>query len=293
MPDLTIIVAGQAVWLPAAAALGVFIGLVAGLFGVGGGFLLVPLLHVFLGVPLVAAVGVAICQTIATSLGSFLRFRKLGHAESRFDIMLLGGAVMGVQAGARTLEFLSASGTMQLGSHELPVHRVIITAVYVALFSVLSFLLWTRTAQNEGKAGPFARIKIPPLVDLPTARIGKVSGPFVGIIGFLNGMLAGLLGIGGGICLVPILLYGYGFDIKKTAGTGVAVVLAVALVGTFQYAYSGYIHLGLAVTLMVGSGIAAQIGTGLTNTMNPIAMRRGLAIVMGLTIFALLAKLFA
>ena len=290
--DLTLLVDGQSVWLPAAATVGVGIGLVAGLFGVGGGFLLVPLLHVFLGVPLVAAVGVALCQTIATALGSFLRYRKLGHAESRFDLMLLGGSVLGVHAGKRALEYFSASGLIQIGSTSIPTHRVIITGLYVLLFSVLSFFLWTKSAEATGKVGPFCRVSIPPYTRLPVAGVERVSGPFVGTIGFINGMLAGLLGIGGGICLVPIMLYGFGFDIRKVAGTGIVVVLVVALVGTFQYASAGHVHLGLAMTLMIGSGIAAQIGAGLTSSLSPRLLRKGLAVVMVITIVALLIKLF-
>src|SRR5690606_6840134 len=89
----TLDVQGHAISLLGLVTLGSLVGVVAGMFGVGGGFLLVPLLHVFLGVPLPAAVAAGLCQTIATGLGAWMRYRSMGHAETRFDLLLLGGSI--------------------------------------------------------------------------------------------------------------------------------------------------------------------------------------------------------
>jgi uncharacterized protein len=91
----TLDVGGVHVSLFAAAALGAGVGIVAGLFGVGGGFLLVPALHVVLRVPLPLAVGASVCQMIGTAFSTFLRQRKQGQAEIRFDVLMLGGAMVG------------------------------------------------------------------------------------------------------------------------------------------------------------------------------------------------------
>lgn len=291
--DLSLVVAGQAVYLPAAAAMGVGVGVVAGMFGVGGGFLLVPLLHVILGVPLPAAVGVALCQIIATGLGTHLRYRKLGHAESRFDFTLLGGSLLGVHAGARLLDSLADLGAVEVAGKSLPTISLVVTAMYLALFLIMAYIFWFKSTPGTGDSalGPLARVRIPPFVDLPVAGLRRVSAPLVAYIGFFNGVLAGMMGIGGGICLIPIMIYGFGFDIKKAAGTGIVIVLAVAILGTIQHASMGNVHLGLAVTLMIGSALSAQVGASLTRTLSPRTLRKGLAIIMIITCVLLLAKL--
>ena len=291
--DLSITLAGHSVWLPAVAALGVSVGLVAGMFGVGGGFLLVPLLTVALDVPVEYAVGAALCQTIATGLAAFLRHRRYGQAETRFDVMLLGGSLLGVDAGARLLAVLSDSAPIVVAGRSFPAARLVITCAYVGLFVVIAALLWWKPSpqHDDPQPGPLARIALPPLTVLPVAGLPAVSGAVVGGIGFANGLLAGLIGIGGGICLIPIMLYGYGFPIRKAAGTGIVVVLAVALLGTVQHARIGNVHLGLAATIMIGSALSAQVGAGLTRTLPADKLRRGLAILLVISIVGLVFKL--
>src|SRR5688572_25694593 len=100
-------VEGQPVPVVAAAALGIGVGYLAGMFGIGGGFLMTPLLVVVFRVPLPVAVGTGLCQMIGTSLVSFLRHRKMRQGEPRFDLLLLPGSLLGVELGARTLTVLA------------------------------------------------------------------------------------------------------------------------------------------------------------------------------------------
>ncbi len=283
---------GHVVSLPAVAVLGVLVGFVAGMFGVGGGFLLVPLMHVVLGLPIPVAVGVGLCQTVATGLGSFLRYRHMGHAETRFDIMLLGGSLLGVHAGARLLRSLATMPRWDFFGHAFPAYQFIITMAYSLVFFTMAFFLFFRSDAGGTGDGPLARIGFGPRTRLPVAGLPSVSGLVIGYVGLVNGILAGLLGIGGGICLIPIMLYGFGFDIKKVAGTGIIVVVLVAILGTVEAALEGEVHLGLATTCMVGSVISAQIGAELTRTLDKRILSRGLAIVLLITNSALLFKLF-
>jgi uncharacterized protein len=286
---------GHEVWLPAAALLGVGVGVVAGMFGVGGGFLLIPLLHVVLGVPLPFAIGAGLAMTIATATGSLLRYRRFGYAETRFDVLLLGGSIVGVDAGARLLARLDELGSVAIAGREVAALKLAITVGYVSLFSALAAILWLKRGAEAGAPktrGPLARIPIPPRTDLPVAGIERVSGPVIGLIGFVNGVLAGLLGVGGGILLIPIMLYGYGFDVRRTAGTGILMVLVVAVVGTMQHARMGNVHLGLVAVLMIGAALAAQVGATLTRSLEARTLRRGLAIILLLTAGALAADTF-
>lgn len=90
---------GHAVSLPALALVGLFVGYFAGMFGVGGGFLLTPVLIYVFGVPAPVAVGSALSQKCGTSLSSSFKYRRLGRGEPRIDLVMLGGSLMGVGTG--------------------------------------------------------------------------------------------------------------------------------------------------------------------------------------------------
>lgn len=290
--DLSLMVGSVEVGLVAVVILGVMVGLVAGMFGVGGGFLLIPLLHVVLDLPLAIAIGTGLCQTIATSLGSFLRYRSMGHAESRFDILLLGGSVVGVLLGGMLLETLSHMGSVVFLGKEILLIRLIVTLTFLFLFCSIAGILWFKRSPVGGSPvpGPLTKIRLPPYTDLPTAQIRKVSAPAICYIGVFIGVINGLLGSGGGILLIPLMLYGFGFNIRTAAGTGIIMVLIVSVVGTVQQALMGNVHLGLAVTLMVGSAVAAQVGASLTRSLAPAILRKGLALTIVASNMALVFK---
>ncbi|RMH43727.1 MAG: sulfite exporter TauE/SafE family protein [Deltaproteobacteria bacterium] len=291
---MTLVLDGHVVSVAAVTALGAGVGVVAGMFGVGGGFLMVPLMHVALGIPLPFAVGAALCQTIATGLAAFLRYRKLGLAEWRFDAIALAGSLVGVDAGTRLLLAMEGMGTVVVAGKPLAVQRAVVSGVYAVSFTVLAYVLWCKTTpgvDEEVQPGPLARIRLPPYIDLPAAGLRRVSAPAVAYTGLANGVLAGLLGIGGGIMMIPILLYGFGFHIRRAAGSGILIVLAVAVLATVQHAHYRTIHLGLVIPLMVGAALAAQVGANLTRTLPARTLRRGLAVVLLATVAALLFKL--
>lgn len=288
-------VGGIQVALAAVIALGSAVGFIAGMFGVGGGFLLIPLLHVVLNVPLHLAVGAALCQTIAISLGSFLRYRHMGHAETRLDFLLLGGSILGVLAGSELHHYLSQRGTTVLLGKVIPIADVIVSSVFTLLLFAVAVLLWFKEAastDDEIQPGPLARVRLPPYVDLPVAGLTSVSAPLVLGIGLCLGTFSGLVGIGGGVVLMPIMLYGFGFNIRKAAGTGIAMILVVALLGTLRHSLAGNVHLGLAMTLMIGSALAAQVGAGITRTLHPTLLRKALAAIIVAANLALLLKVF-
>jgi uncharacterized membrane protein YfcA len=280
----------------AVVALGSGVGIIAGMFGVGGGFLLIPLLHVILDVPLHLVVGAVLCQTIAISMGSLIRFRRMGHAETRLDILLIGGSILGVLAGSELHHHLARSGSLEFFGKTIPLIDIIVSSVFCFFYFAVALLLWFKHAPSVGdsiRPGPLARAKLPPLIDFPVAGLTSLSAPLIAYVGLLLGILSGLLGIAGGVLLMPVMLYGFGFNIRKAAGTGIAMVLVVSLLGTLRHSLAGNVHLGLATTLMVGSALAAQVGAGLTHRLNPIILRKALAIMIVAANVALLLKVFA
>lgn len=288
-------IGGVEIALLAIVALGAGVGFIAGMFGVGGGFLLIPLLHVILDVPLDLVVGAVLCQTIAISLGSLLRYRRMGHAETRLDILLLGGSILGVLVGSELHHYLGQQGTLNVFGKTIPISDVIVSSTFCVIYFGVAVLLWLKEAASIGKditPGPLSRMRIPPYVDFPIAGLRQVSAPIICYVGLALGILSGLLGIGGGVVLMPIMLYGFGFNIRKAAGTGIAMILVVSLIGTLRHSLAGNVHLGLAVSLMVGSALAAQVGAGLTQRLHPTFLRKALATMIVTANIALLLKVF-
>jgi uncharacterized membrane protein YfcA len=296
MDIATLSVGSVEVSLLGVALLGVGVGVVAGMFGVGGGFLLTPLLSVVFGIPLPIAVGTGLCQMVGTATAAFLRHRKIGQGEPRFDALFLGGSFVGIGAGTRTVSLLEKAGEMTIAGRSIPTVTIVLYASYAALLMATSFIFWSQGGRqatsvaaglDRPRAGPLARARFGPRVAIPGVATGSVSAIMTAYLGLGLGYLSGLLGIGGGIVLMPVLIYGYGFPIKQAAGTGIVVLLATVAVGTLQHSLDGHVHLGLACVLLVGSTVSAQFGALLTRRLPAQTLRRILAGLLWVTILAI------
>src|SRR5262249_49577986 len=130
---LTIDVAGHAVFLPALALAALGVGFVAGMFGIGGGFILTPLLTIAFGIPAPIAVGSSLCQKIGTSAGSLMKYRQYRYGEPRMDWIMMGGSLMGAHAGTAALRALDRRGLVMLFGHKVALVNLAIELVYVAM----------------------------------------------------------------------------------------------------------------------------------------------------------------
>lgn len=284
---------GHAVPVLGAAALGVTVGYVAGMFGIGGGFLMTPLLVVVFRVPLPIAVGTGLCQMIGTAMVSFLRHRKLRQGEPRFDLLLLPGSLLGVELGARTLTFLGDAGSLQVAGRAVPWVNLVVESCYAVMLSWVAWSYWRHGGRTIDvlqylRPGPLSRLKLGPTTDLPAAGLRAVSGPVIAYLGLALGFLSGLLGIGGGVALNPILIYGYGFPMRQAVGTGIVVLFVTAVVGTGAHASRGHVHLGLALVLLVGGTVSAQLGALASRRHSGRTLGRIHALVIGAAITAVL-----
>ncbi len=266
---------GHSVSLSALAGLGLMVGFIAGMFGVGGGFLLTPLLIYAFGIPPQIAVGSALCQKCGTSITSFLKFRKFRRGEPRIDLVMLGGSLIGVDAGTRLLVTLSRMPDFQVGSRQLPAAQSILDVLFIVLLGFIAY----RTGLDAWEArkrtiprgdvtipGPLVtRVKIPPYMSLPNVGIAQISIPMLAYLGFGLGVASGLMGIGGGVLFMPVLLYGIGLSVRNAAGTGVLLLFVTVAVGTFEQALHGFVSLPLAMAILLGSSIGSQLGALTTN----------------------------
>jgi uncharacterized membrane protein YfcA len=285
---------GHPVSLLALALLGVFIGFVAGMFGVGGGFLLTPVLITVFGVPAPIAVGSALSQKCGTSIASFLKYRHLGRGEPRIDLVMIGGSLLGVDAGTRLLAALTRGGEIVLAGRRVPLVNVVLDLAFIVLLSFVTLYVardaWQahkRTVPRGDLTVPGAlvtRVRIPPYVDLPRVGLRQVSVPMMSYLGFGLGLASGLMGIGGGVLFMPILLYGFGLSVRNAAGTGVLLLFVTVAVGTFEQALHGFVSLRLALALLVGSSVGSQLGALATNALPNRVLRLLFAILVASTV---------
>jgi uncharacterized protein len=260
-------------WWLGLALLGIVVGFVAGMFGLGGGFLLIPLLHIAFGIPVEVAVGTGLCMTIGTGIAAFRRHRRLKHGEEKLSWIMLGGALIGVRAGADLVNYLGQYGQVDILGHTAPAVKLWVSAFYIILLGSVSVFMLVDSRRSlfvgPGRIGPLARIAIPPLVDLPVSGL-RMSLAVLAYLGLLLGFLSGVMGLGGGVIFMPLLVYGLGMRMKMAAGTGVLVLVATSIAGTAAHAALHHVHLGIAMTLLAGSTIAAPLGASVTgNTPGP------------------------
>jgi uncharacterized membrane protein YfcA len=273
-------VAGQLVSLPALLLLGVVVGFLAGMFGVGGGFLLTPLLSVALDVPITIAVGTGLCQMVGTATVALLRHRRLQQGEPRVGVVMVAGSLVGVIAGARTVAALQRLGEVSVGDRRIALVTLVLYLAFTLFLVLSAAAMWqsgTRRVEELEyvRRGPLARVPLWPAIDLPNVPLSRVSALVIAYSGLALGFVSGLLGVGGGIAMIPLLVYGFGFPIRHAAGTGISLMVVTAACGTVVHSLQGHVHLGMAMLLLVGASVSAQLGALLTRRLPAGVLRRG------------------
>jgi uncharacterized protein len=286
---------GHAISLPALVAVGLLVGYVAGMFGVGGGFLLTPMLMYVFGVSPPVAVGSGVCQQCGTSIASFLKYRHLKRGEPRIDLVMIGGSLIGVDAGTRLLSYLSNRVPLVLPSgRDVPAVKVVLDFLFLVLLSftaVFTFREAWKARRNPIRRGDVTipgplvtRVRVPPFIDLPHVGLSHVSVPMISYLGFVLGMASGLMGIGGGVLFMPILLYGFGLSARNAAGTGILLLFVTVAVGTVEQALRGYVSLKLAMAILIGSSIGSQLGALTTHCLPNRVLRLAFSCLVAATV---------
>jgi uncharacterized membrane protein YfcA len=294
---------GHAVSLPALVLSGLFVGYFAGMFGVGGGFLLTPLLMYGFGVPAPMAVGSALSQKCGTSIASFLKYRHLQRGEPRMDLVMIGGSLLGVDAGTRFLHYLDRLPPYVLPSgRSLPAIQIVLDTLFLVLLSAVAAFIFYDVWQARNRPprgdvtipGPLVtRLRIPPLMDLPNVGLEGVSVPVMCYLGFFLGFASGVMGIGGGVVFMPFLLYGYGLSARNAAGTGVLLLFLTVSLGTVEQALQGYVSLKLAMAILIGSSVGSQLGAITTHYLPNRTLRLLFGILVAATVGMILWDLTA
>jgi len=269
--------------------LGGAIGFLSGVFGVGGGFLLTPLL-IFIGVPAPVAVASSANQLVGASVSGVLAHWRRGNVDFKLGFALLMGGLVGSFVGVRLFTLFA-----QLGQVEL-----VISLCYVVLLGVLGILMGiesVRAILRQRRPGGVRR-KLHHhtwLHGLPLKTRYRKSQLYISALlplglGFLIGIISGILGIGGGFLMVPAMIYTLGMPTAMVPGTSLLQIIFVAANVTLLQAYTNHtVDAVLALLLLVGGVIGAQFGTRFGTRLRGEQLRFLLAVLV-LAVAAKLAR---
>ncbi|MFW6133878.1 MAG: sulfite exporter TauE/SafE family protein [Planctomycetota bacterium] len=251
--------------------LGLGIGTLTGLFGVGGAFLMNPLLIIVFGVRESVVIGSSLSFIIGTGAGGTARHMRRGNVEPLSVFIIGTGAIIGAILGVEIHTQLK----MAVGE---PTFQIVILSLYFVLLLATSWLTF-RDPTGGSRHSLLQRIPLGPRVTLRRARLAGVSLPGMVSVGVMIGVLTGLLGIGGGVLFMPLLLLVVGLSAHQAVGTSLPVMLFGAATGTIQHGLHGNVNLVLVMALIVGSSVGIQLGAWLCERLRARRLRRYFAAV--------------
>lgn len=271
------------------ALLGLAVGILTGLFGAGGGFIITPALNIFLGLPMNLAVGTSACQVLGAA--GFTFFNHFDKKMRGWKIaMIIGiGIPVGVYFGTKTVDLLKGFPPVQLFSKELNAVNFLLLAMFaLLLFFIGSWMLidnfWLRRhLQEEDELhhkGLLTNLRLPPYMHFRTVPAGKVSVVLLVVVGVMMGFLSGLLGIGGGVIMMPLLYYIIGQEAKFAVRTSVMLILISGLFATISHAIAHNIDYYMVLFLIPGAFFGSRIGTIINHRMSSKSLRKYFAFIV-------------
>ncbi|PIE72042.1 MAG: hypothetical protein CSA20_09825 [Deltaproteobacteria bacterium] len=314
--ELPSVIGGKSAYMPSHYSIFIFLcsifvglcaGLITGCIGAGGGFIIAPALMSF-GVKGILAVGTDLFHIFAKAIMGSVLHRKLGNISVTLAITFLIGSISGSTVG----------GVLNRWLYDLnPVlSDMFITTVYVFILGFLAFYaMKDYLSTRKGLAGQQGRqsggedippigarlqaIQLPPMLTFdqgitPGGR--KISALFLIISGFIVGMAAAVMGVGGGFLTFPIFIYGLGVSSMTTVGTDIfQIIFTAGYAALSQYALYGFVFYTLALGMLLGSLVGVQMGSLITRVV-PGHLIRGfyaMSVTAGFVnrFFALPAKL--
>ena len=265
--------------------LGLGVGLLSGLFGVGGGFLMTPLL-MMIGIPPTIAAATDANQIVAASASGTFAHWRLGNVDFKMGLLLLVGGFVGGAVGVQVIKILRATG----GADFLIKLTYVVMLGLVGTFMFFESLNAIRknkkastgtTPAKEApkkKGGFFASLPLQVYFD----KSGVSHSALIPIgLGTFVGVLAAIMGVGGGFLMVPVMIYMLRMPMHVVVGTSLFQILFTCVEVTFLQAYSNHtVDFVLALLLLVGSVFGAQVGTVLGKKLHGDQLKILLSIIV-------------
>lgn len=266
-------------------AVGLAAGLITGCIGAGGGFIITPALMAA-GVKGILAVGTDLFHIFAKAIMGTAVHKKLGNVSVKLALAFLAGSVGGT--------FIGGAINKGLYNKDPLLSEAFISTVYALLLGFLGFYALADFLKSRKAKGPvdahggsasgmtdLARkiqsIKVPPQITFDEDYVPggkKISAVIVALGGVVVGMMAAIMGVGGGFVTFPMFVYVFGVSSMTTVGTDILQIIFTAGFGAiFQYAIYGYVFYTLAMGMLLGSLIGIQIGALTTKVVKGIHIR--------------------
>ncbi len=269
--------------------IGMSIGILSGIFGVGGGFLMTPLL-IFLGIPPVVAVGSEAPHVLATSVSGVIAHWRKKNVDIKMGIFLLTGGLVGSTVGVNLFNYLKNYGQIDL----------VIQLLFVFFLGFVGFSMAfesARTTIKQYRSRSLKRKKLhqhswfhglPFKVRFHRSKLYISAIPPV-LIGFVVGVMSAMMGVGGGFIMIPAMVYILGMPTSVVVGTSLFQIIFVTANATFFQSYINYnVDVVLSALMIFGGVIGAQIGVILGSRLKAEYLRGILAIL----VLAVCGKIF-
>ncbi|OHB49657.1 MAG: hypothetical protein A2Y10_05735 [Planctomycetes bacterium GWF2_41_51] len=278
-----------------ASFIALIVGGLTGIFGIGGGFLTTPALMIFLDIPGPIAVGTGIAMMCFTS--SFAIYKRRGSDTINFKLafILAIASSIGVIVGMYFLEKLKHVQPLVIMGKEHIAVQYILLLVFVFLLLGIAIIMMIDFLAGKDKTNPhigwFSKIPFPPYIQLKFLHVPTLPLIPVLLLGTIIGILTGFLGIGGGVILLPALIYMIGQQVPKAAGTSLMIVWFSTLVGVTGHLRSGNVSIFLLIAMLAGGLIGTHYGTVIGLKMHDHKLRFYFSFVVAATVLIVLFKI--
>jgi uncharacterized membrane protein YfcA len=284
-------VAGTSVNVFLLFGLGGLVGFLSGLFGVGGGFLLTPLL-IFIGIPPTVAAASDSNQIVAASASGTYAHARGGTVDFKMGILLLIGGIIGGTLGVRLIHLLRSIGEANFVisvTYVLMLGSIGSYMFYDSLLGLFGKTLEKTSSGKLSKPSVYARIlnSLPLKMEFPRSHV-TFSATIPLFLGGLVGILAAIMGVGGGFIMVPIMIYILRMPMHVVVGTSLFQILFTCINVTIMQAWMNHtVDFILALNLLFGSVIGAQIGTQVGRRLKTDQLK----ILLSLIVMAVMIKM--
>ncbi len=254
---------------------GAVIGVIGGMFGVGGGFLLTPVLMEIIGIRTEYAIGSASCHAVGIASSGLRRHLRTGRADLRLGLTIAVFAAVGAFCGSMIVSHMKNSWTTP---QEQAWFTTTVRVVMLVTLGLVTFFL-VKPARS-GVRAPLQRLPIGRRWPVPGQEDESLSAPGVLAATLACGLASGFLGIGGGVLYLPLLVIAVGAEPVNAIRVSLIVVLCSAVGATIGHAWSGNVSLTIAMLMIVGSSLGVQLGAYLNDRMHARRFRRYFAVVV-------------
>ena len=280
-------------------ALGLFTGFLAGMFGIGGGFLSTPLL-IFNGIPPAVAVSTSANQIMASSVSGVLAHLRRGNVDIKMGLVLLFGGFFGSSFGVFIFRILQKTG-------QIDIAVALFYVIFLGSIGVLMLIesskiilerkyniIWENKKKQSRLVGILRKInKLPYKIHFKKSNI-EVSAIVPIVIGFAVGILVAIMGIGGGFIMIPAMVYILRMPSSIVVGTSLFQIIFIAGNATFLQSITSHnVDIVLAFVMIISSVIGAQIGTKVAYKVDTESLRSILALMILGVCFKMFLSLFS